>query len=243
MEATLRKTGALLGKDFNDLVKNPTMLICSLMPIGFMLLYSQAGTDLTGDTAAIFTLNMLTMALCMTAGMVGSMTVLTGMAEEKEKHTLRTLMLANVGSGQILASRAIVAFATIAVVDVVCFFILKAPVSSLVPYLAIGLLGSVPIVVIALLLGLVARDQMTAGVLSIPIILAAFLPSFAAFNETIGKIATYAPTGGVQKLLELSAGGNLLTADALQPFLVMFAWIVVSIAAFALLYKRLSRDN
>ena len=243
MEATLRKTSALIEKDFKDLIKNPTMLVCSLMPIGFMLLYSQAGGDLSGEMATAFTNNMLTMALCMTAGMVGSMTVLSGIAEEKEKHTLRTLMLANVSSGQILASRALVAFVTIALVDVACFFVLKAPAASLAPYLGIGLISSIPLVIIALLLGLVARDQMPAGVLALPVILAAFLPSFAAFNETLAKIAAYAPTGGVQKLLELSSAGNLFSTEALQPLVVTLGWIALSVAAFVLLYKRLSRDN
>ncbi|MEI3232246.1 MAG: ABC transporter permease [Gordonibacter pamelaeae] len=42
MEATLRKTGALLGKDLKDVVKNPTMLVCCLLPVGFMLFYKNA---------------------------------------------------------------------------------------------------------------------------------------------------------------------------------------------------------
>ncbi len=243
MEAALRKTSALIGKDAKDLVKNPTMLVCCLLPIAFTALYTQVMPDVPGDAADAVSLYLQTLSLAMTAGMVGSMTILYAIAEEKEKHTLRTLMLANVSGAQTLASRALVAFAAILVVDVACFFVMRAPADMLAPYLAFGLLGSVPIVMLSLLLGLAARDQMTAGVYSLPIILVALVPSFATLNDGIASVAPWLPTGGMQELLELSAAGNLLTADAVQPLMVSLAWIVVTVLVFALLYRRLSRDN
>lgn len=244
MNAAMRKTTALLSKDFVDVVKNPTMLICSLLPIAFVFLYSQMSTGDAGpEQQEALRHYFLTMAFCMTAGMVGSMTVLTAIAEEKEKHTLRTLMMANVSAGQILASRSVVAFATIVVVDAVCFFILRAPASELGAFLVISLLGSIPIVMIALLLGLAARDQMTAGLYSFPIVLIAFLPAFSRMNETLAKISPFFPTGGASELLELSSQGGLLTSDAVQPLVVTVVWIVATLAAFALVYRRLARDN
>ena len=178
METTLRKTGALLGKDLKDLVKNPTMLICTLLPIAFVLLYAQMSGG-SPEESEMLSRYLVSMAFCITAGMVGSMTVLTAIAEEKEKNTLRTLMLANVSAGHILASRGIVAF----------------------------------------------------------------LPSFSMANDTLEKLAPFFPTGGASELIELSAQGSLYTDDALQPLLVTLAWMVISVVAFALLYRRLSRDN
>ena len=242
METTLRKTGARLGNDLKDLVKNPTMLICTLLPIAFVLLYAQMSGG-SPEESEMLSRYLVSMAFCITAGMVGSMTVLTAIAEEKEKNTLRTLMLANVSAGHILASRGIVAFASIAVVDAVCFAVLDVPADQMGSYLLISLLGSVPIVMIALLLGLAARDQMTAWLYSLPIVLVAFLPSFSMANDTLEKLAPFFPTGGASELIELSAQGSLYTGDALQPLLVTLAWMVISVVAFALLYRRLSRDN
>ena len=45
MNAAMRKTGALLAKDFADLFKNPTLLVVCLLPIAFMALY----TFMVGD--------------------------------------------------------------------------------------------------------------------------------------------------------------------------------------------------
>ena len=119
MNATIRKVRALAGKDFADLIKNPTMFVVCLMPIGFMLLYrfvigdaaTSAGVTM-GELAAAseeIATFMLGSSLCMTIGMVASMIVLYGIAEEKEKHTLRTLMLANVRASEVVISKSSVA--------------------------------------------------------------------------------------------------------------------------------------
>ena len=243
MEAALRKTGALLGKDLKDLVKNPTVLLGCLLPVGFIALYSQTMGDASGEAADAARHQFLTMALFMTVGMTGCMTALYTIAEEKEKHTLRTLMLANVSAAQVIASRAVVSLTAIVVAQAACFAVLRAPIDLLAPYLLLGILSGLPIVMLSLVLGLAARDQMTAGVYSIPLVLVAFLPLFAPLNETLAKVTPYCPTGGVLELLVLAADGALFTADALQPLAVTFAWIAVGAAVLALLYKRLARDN
>ena len=243
MEAALRKTGALLGKDLKDLVKNPTVLLGCLLPVGFIALYSQTMGDASGEAADAAHLQFLAMGLFMTVGVAGCTAALYGIAEEKEKHTLRTLMLANVSAAQVIASRAVVSLAAIVIAQAACFAVLRAPIDLLAPYLLLGILSGLPVVMLSLVLGLASRDQMTAGVYSVPLILVAFLPMFAPLNETLAKATPYCPTGGAQELLNLAADGALFTADALQPLVVTLVWVAVGAAALALLYKRLARDN
>lgn len=59
----------------------------------------------------------------MAVGMVVSMVLIYGIAEEKEKHTLRTLMLANVSAGEVAISKGAVALASVVCVSTACFFI------------------------------------------------------------------------------------------------------------------------
>ena len=243
MEAALRKTSALLGKDMKVLVKNPTVLLGCLLPVGFIALYSQTMGDASGEAADAARHQFLTMALFMTVGMTGCMTALYTIAEEKEKHTLRTLMLANVGAGQILASRAIVTLAAIAVIDAVCFFVFDEPKGSLAAYLLIGTVGAVPIVLVSLLVGLASRDQMTASLYVTPVFIVAIAPMASMMSEEVANVVRFFPTGGMDELAKLSAQGTLLTGDAVLPTVVTLAWIALSLAAFVLLYKRLTRDN
>ena len=244
MEATLRKTGALLGKDLKDVVKNPTMLVCCLLPVGFMLFYKNAvGGGMEGEQAEAFSSMLVSWSLLFTATMVASMATLNAIAEEKEKRTLRTLMLANVSAEQMLASRGLVTLLAIGVVDAACYLVIGQPPAGLPAFLAIGMAGSVPIVLLSLLLGLVARDQMSAGVLSMPILIAGIAPMFAQMVDGLSDIAPYLPTGGMNELGLLLARGELLSSDAIVPVATTLAWVAVAAVAFALLYRRLARDN
>ena len=253
MNTALRKTGALLAKDFADLFKNPTMLVVCLLPIAFMALYSfmigdaAGGSDLTAEqqeaVGPVIGQFMLGSALCMTVGMVCTMTVLYGIAEEKEKRTLRTLMLANVGASQVVASKAVVALVASAAVNAVCFFVAGGEPGMLGAYLALGVVGSLPVILFSLVLGLACRDQMTAGVYSVPVLLVALVPMFGMANETIEKVSHWLPTGGVYDLIGLAVGGRLFSSDALAPLAVTAAWAAVGAVVFAALFKRLARDN
>ena len=253
MNAAMRKTGALLAKDIVDLFKNPTMLVVCLLPIAFMALYSfmvgdaAGGSDLTAEqqeaVGPVIGQFMLGSSLCMTVGMVCAMTVLYGIAEEKEKRTLRTLMLANVGASQVVASKAVVALVASAAVNAVCFFVAGGEPGMLGAYLALGVVGSLPVILFSLVLGLASRDQMTAGVYSVPVLLVALVPMFGMANETIEKASHWLPTGGVYDLIGLAVDGRLLSQDALAPLGVTLAWIVVGAAVFAALFKKLARDN
>ena len=253
MDATMRRVGALAAKDLADLFKNPTMLVVLLMPIGFMLLFrlvigdtaADAGLAGAGLAAAEgeFQKFLLGSGLCMSVGMVASMVLIYGIAEEKEKRTLRTLMLANVGASQVVAAKAVVALVASTAVNAVCFFVAGGEPGMLGAYLALGIVGSLPIILFSLVLGLASRDQMTAGVYSVPVLLVALVPMFGMANETIEKVSHWLPTGGVYDLIGLAMDGRLLSQDALAPLGVTLAWIVVGAVVFAALFKRLARDN
>lgn len=70
---------------------------------------------------------LVSWSLLFTATMVASMATLNAIAEEKEKHTLRTLMLANVSAEQMLASRGLVTLLAIALVDAACYLVIGQP--------------------------------------------------------------------------------------------------------------------
>lgn len=253
MNATLRRVGALVDKDLMDLIKNPTMLVVLLMPIGFMLLFrlviGDTATDagLTGaDLASVggeIDKFLLGSGLCMSIGMVASMVLIYGIAEEKEKHTLRTLMLANVGAGEVAASKGGVTLLAVVAVGAACFFLAGGEPGLLPVYLALTALGAVPVVLISLVLGLASRDQMTAGFYSVPVLLLALVPTFGMASEAIETAASFTPLGGVYDLLGLAYDGRLLSADALMPLAVTLAWAIAGAAVFAALYRRLARDN
>ena len=254
MQASLRKLGALLAKDAADLVKNPTMILCVAIPVGFALFYrfflggQGLGPALEGAVAADAVVStvqyiVLSLSLLMSIGMGASMSLVYGLAEEKEKHTLRTLMLANVSAQQIVLAKGLVALGLTVAVEFLCFIVSGAPWTLCGGYLLIGALGALPIILLSLVAGLASRDQMTAGLYSVPILLLALAPMFGNYSAAIRDVVRFAPTGGADQLLGLLVEGSLLSPEALAPLAVTAAWILVTAVAFKLLYKRLLRDN
>ncbi len=253
MNASLRKVGALCSKDFADLFRNPTMSVVCLMPVAFMLLFrfmigdTMADSGLAADRLALADREimkyLLGSALCMTTGMVGSMTVLYGIAEEKEKRTLRTLMLANVSAGQVAAAKSVLALAMIGVVDAACFLVCGGEPAWFGPYLVLGLVGSLPVVLVSLVLGLACRDQMTAGFYSVPVLLLAMVPMFGMSSEAVASAGRFTPLGGVYELMGMVVDGTAGPADAVLPLAVTLAWIAIGAVLFASLFRRLARDN
>ena len=253
MNATLRRVGALVDKDLMDLIKNPTMLVVLLMPIGFMLMFrliigdTAVGSSLSGPALSAADPSMqkflLGSGLCMSVGMTASMVLIYGIAEEKEKRTLRTLMLANVHAGEVAASKGIVALAAVVAVGAVCFLVAGGELNLLACYLALTVLGAIPVILVSLVLGLASRDQMTAGFFSVPVLLVALMPTFGMVNDTIDRTSSATPLGGVYSLLNLALDGRLLSMDALAPLAVTGVWIAIGAVAFAALYRRLARDN
>ncbi len=240
MQANLRKLGALVAKDAADLAKNPTMILCVLMPVGFAVFYrffigdmglagslrGDGGLGASPQVTSVVQYIVLSMSLCLSIGMGASVSLIYGLAEEKEKHTLRTLMLANVSAEQLMLAKGFVAFVLTIATELVCFAVSGAPWSLAGWYLLLGSVGAVPVILVSLVVGLASRDQMTAGLYSVPVLLLTMAPIFGSFSEGIRAVVCFAPTGG-----------------AVAPLAVTAVWMVAAVVVFKLLYRRLLRDN
>lgn len=255
MKTVTGKLGVLLSKDAADMFKNPTMILCIAMPVGFALFYRFFMGDLADgvgapsgeagvpEVAQALQQVILSMSLCMSIGMAASTSLVYGIAEEKEKHTLRTLMLANVIAETVVLAKGLAALGFTVVTEALCFAVSGAPWSLFGWYMLLGVVGALPVILLSLVVGLASRDQMTAGLYSVSVLLLALAPVFGGFSPDIRAVVRFAPTGGVDELLRLVIEGGLGTGEALVPCLVIAGWLVASAVAFKLLYRRLLRDN
>ena len=130
-----------------------------------------------------------------------------------------------------------------AITEAVCFLIIGTPARMLPAFLAIGIIGAIPIMLVSALLGLLSRDQMTSGLYAVPMLLVAIAPMFSMIGEEVSNVTRFLPTGGTDQLFKLLAEDRLLSMDALPPVAVTAVWIIVCTVAFGLLFRRLARDN
>ena len=130
------------------------------------------GDILKGATGSF----VIVMCIIMTISIVPLNVLANMVAEEKEKHTLRSLMLANVSATDFLLSKAFVALVLMLIDGILIFLVCQEPMEYFGYFLIFYVLSSLSVLFFGALVGLLSKDQMSAGTLSSPLMILLMLP-------------------------------------------------------------------
>lgn len=226
----MRNIAAVFSKQLKETLKNKSILIQFLMfPV--MVLIMENAIVLEGMPEHFF----VKLFAVMFVGMAPLTCMSSILSEEKEKNTLRALMMSNVhpfeyliGIGLYVWIMCMVGAAVFAVTggyeskDFLMFMVIMAA-----GILLSELTGAV--------IGVFSKDQMAATSVTVPVMMVfSFLPMLSMFNESIEKIArvTYS-----QQLSILING--LGTAEVKpESILVIAANFIISAVLFAIVFKK-----
>lgn len=240
MNISIKKIKTLYVKDFKDLFKNASVLVACLIPILFMLLYK----NMTFGNEHLPEEFLMKLGMVFNLGMVPLMIISTTVAEEKEKNTMRTLMLSNVSGIEFFISKMLVPVTFLVVSDAVIYLIVGMDMKYFPGFMIFNFLGSVSMVMIGGVIGIAARDQMSAGVYQVPAMLILFLPAvFSALNETIEKLAKCTPTEAVSNLFFSQADKRFASAGPVFSLAVLLLWSAAATGVFVLMYRKKGVDN
>ena len=191
---SIKKIGILFKLGLEDLTKNLNVFIYVLFPVLFALLYSNLDT-LT---------NNFTFSLCvlLNIAMVPIALMGTIIAEEKEKNTLRTLMLNNVKAMEVLIAKALICLLFVVLDNILIYFLAGLPLANFLSYQLVGLFVGLAVIFFGAVVGLLAKNQMSAGLLSTPFMLILMAPIFMAMidNKVISKISSFLPTDAMMTI-------------------------------------------
>ncbi len=198
----MRNSLIIIKKQLKDTLKNKTVLIqFILFPV--MVLIMENAVKMDGMPELFFTKLFSIMYI----GMAPLTSVASIISEEKEKNTLRVLTMANVKPWQYLVG---VGF----YVWIICMLGAGVMASGIkkedIPfYLLIMAVGFVISILAGACIGILSRNQMTATSIVMPVMLVfGFSPMLAMFNESIEKVARFAYTQQLRKLMDdMTPGG------------------------------------
>ena len=241
MKLNIRILFTLFKKDLRDVLKNANGLFMLLLPLFFSVLYSVM--DFGGEFLGSGYVLMLCCLMCMCMVPVSFLSMI--IAEEKEKNTLRTLMLSNVSAAEFILSKALVTYVMMELVMVASFFIVKYAVSALPSFILITTLSSFCVIFLGALIGIVSKNQMSTGIFSTPIMLVLLIPPiFGQMNNFFAGIAKFTPTNAMMQLFfSLDAGLPLSSSDNLFQIAVIAVWTVLAAAVFVMVYRKKRLDN
>lgn len=188
---------AVFWKQIKDTLKNKETLIQFVM-FPLMAVIMEKAIKVDGLPSGYFA-NMFS---AMYVGMAPLVSVAAVIAEEKEKNTLRVLMMSGVKPGEYLLGVGCYIWLACMVGALVLGMAGNYQGGSLAVFLGIMAVGILTSLLIGAAIGTLSRNQMMATSLMVPVMLIfAFLPMLAGFNETIQKVARFAYSQQVGILL------------------------------------------
>lgn len=222
---------------------NKNMLIMILLPIGFAVLYQ----TIFGDVKEAGMPRNFVLTLCELLNL--SAIPLTGLAmmvaEEKEKNTLRVLMLSDVSALEYIFSKIISVLVLMELITIVIFFITATQLSYLPMFLLVTTVTSISMLLFGAVVGLLSKDQMSTSTLSTPLMILFLIPPmFQNMNEVIDKIASIVPTTKMMAIINDAMNGmSILSQEHLLDFGIILAWILLGVVTFAMMYRKKGFDN
>lgn len=157
-------------------------------------------------------------------------------AEEKEKNTLRTLLFANVKPAEYLLGIGGYVFSACMVGAVVFDLLGGYSGKEFGLFLLIMAAGVIVSMLIGAVIGIRSKSQIAATTIMTPVMMVfAFLPMLAMFNDTVAKVADIAYSQQIQLLLNGVAAG---TRPEAKSFIVIVVSVTIAAGAFAYTYRR-----
>lgn len=233
----LYKLKALFKLGIEDLTKNANVFVYIIMPLAFSILYSNMGIlskDFIFSLCVLLNLSMVPVALMGTI-----------IAEEKEKNTLRTLMLNDVSATEILFAKALICMLFVMLNNILMYLIIGFSMNYFILYQTIALFVSLSVIFFGAVVGLLAKNQMSAGLLSIPFMAIFMAPIFINMTKSklAANISSLLPTDAMMEIFKVISKNNFKVSTTLVELIVITVWLVVSILLFNIVYKKVGVDN
>ncbi len=221
----MRNSLIIIKKQLKDTLKNKTVLIqFILFPV--MTLIMENAIKIDGMPELFFTKLFSIMYI----GMAPLTSTASIISEEKEKNTLRVLTMANVKPWQYLAGVGLYVWLICMIgAGVMATGIKKENIPF---YLLVMAAGFAISILAGACIGIFARNQMSATSIVMPVMLVfAFSPMLAMFNESIEKVARFAYTEQLKILMDDMAFSGIKTGSI--PILAANAAIMVVLFSVA----------
>jgi len=226
----MRSAKAIFIKQFQDTFKNRMVLAQFIMlPVmAFALTELVAKADDTIPDSLF-----VTMFAAMFVGMTPLMMANSVIAEDRERKSLRFLVMAGVRPYEYLLGVGGFVLLVCSIVSVVFGLIGGFGGPELVKFAGVLILGCTASALLGSAIGILSRNQQAAAAVGTPVFMVlAFTPMIAQFNTSAARFASVLYTQQVNLLV------NDFSLGAAKPFLIILVNIAVLAALFALVYNK-----
>ena len=228
---SMKRVNAIFQKDFKDFSRNYAVSIVIFVPIVLGAIYGRMGVD---------TIETHFMLINMTFSMVAAFVQCCLIAEEKEKNTLRGLMLSPASTAEILGGKSLLTFLfTMIGVFFTAYLAEYKPANVAIIAVAV-VLSSLFYIALGTMLGLYSKSVMEASVIIMPVIIVFSLGSFVTSvveKYPILQVATYLPNIQLVELAtKVEAGAGF--GDLLVELAIILGWVIAAGLLTVVIYRK-----
>lgn len=225
----------IIKKQLKDTLKNKTVLIQFIMfPLLGIIMTKAIRIENMPEN---FFVNLFTTMYIGMAPLTGISAIIS---EEKEKNTLRVLLMADVSPAQYLIGvGSYIFFACLLGGAVFAYLLEGVTLEQRLFFLLIVAIGILASIMIGAAIGVGSKNQMAATSVTVPVMMIfSFLPMLSMFNDKIEKAAKITYTEQIRVLIsDLKSVGNYAPNIA-----VIILNMIVFGVLFAASYKKLYRN-
>ncbi|SIT74259.1 ABC transporter permease [Edaphobacillus lindanitolerans] len=232
MTFSMKRVNAIFLKDWKDMQRNGYVLITLALPLVFAAWIGRMGEGSTSLAAMPITFALVIAGAFVQAAMV---------AEEKEKNTLRGLLLSPASTMEILVGKSLLSGVSTLVIIIGSIFLADFKVPSLPLFAVSILLGLVTFLAIGTLLGLLSRTVMETSILGTPVMVVFGMAGIfkeMISNETIVAVIDYLPSEQLAAVWSGLENGSEVGSH----LLVLTVWAVAAVAVTVVVYKKRRMD-
>ncbi|WP_080875498.1 ABC transporter permease [Oceanobacillus timonensis] len=235
MTFSVKRFIAIFQKDLKDLYRNMYVSSTALFPLLFAVIYGRM------DNVAI---EMYLFVISMSLALVGTFLQCAMIAEEKEKNTLRGLMLSPATLTEILAGKSAVTIAITVVIMGISMFIMNFSFSGRGILIAGIILSLLFFIAIGTWMGLITRSVLEASVYILPVMFIFGMGNmFIVFADQYSflQVLEYTPGLQLQEIVQLEDAGAGF-AELWKPFAIIGAWTVAACLLTVVTFKKRMMD-
>ncbi|GGB07316.1 hypothetical protein ERX37_06060 [Macrococcus hajekii] len=224
---------AIAEKDFKEFMRNMMLLTMPLLPIILAAMYSNMPFDEMEGGREFIAIILMGMAL----GAVLTSAMMTMLAEENEKHTLRGLINSPATMIDILVGKSLVV--TVMMILSVIISLINIKVNIFTDYkMVLGFIGLyLFFLFLGIGVGLIVRSVSETSLYLLPILFVfAMSPMFRIFlgiESSFLKVMKYLP---LSQYMELAENGGWM------PVIIIFIWSLLAFLVMALLFRKVRTD-
>lgn len=236
MNVSIKRVRAIFVKDYKEFSRNYAVSIMMTVPILFAILFRSAGAALPGAIGFMLNISYVLVPCFMQACLI---------AEEKERNTLRSLMMTPATTTDVLIGKSSLVFIMSSVVMGLSVYLFGFEPASLWAFLTANLLSMIFYIAAGTICGLFSKTILEASLSILPVSLILSGAPWGAVLEgkyPVFKVLDYMPSSQLVHLLNLPQSGYTAWQIA-GPLLNIFVWTVVLTILSVVLYQRRLKDE